>query len=179
VSDAPSRLLRRADSYAALAHLGQWRVDALGPRCGVPWIEHPRAVAATLAAHPDQALRADWVLAVALLHTVLWRCAVDPDQLDAVFGREIGAAVRLLSPWLRQRAQTQAEAAAYWQRLPRAPRPLRAVVGAAWLDHLAAALRWPEAHDPAALRATVRARVLPLLADEAALGERLERACVA
>ncbi len=166
---------RKADAYASLAHLGQWRVEALGPACGVGYIEHPRAVARILREmHPDPALHASLVQQIALLHRTLWRGNADPDQLELVFGREVAAGVRLLSPWLRARPATHKDEDTYWPRLPRAPRVLRAVVGAAWLDELDAAGRWPQAYDSVALRAEVQDRVLPLLHDDPWLSMMLE-----
>lgn len=171
----PPDPVRKADAYAGLAHLGQWRVESLGAACGEPWISHPRAVARWLGEiHPDPALHQPWVLQVALLHTVLWRCEVDPDHFERVFGAEIAAAVRLLSPWMRARPETRKEHDTYWQRLPRAPRELRAIVAAAWLDHLEAADRWPDAYDRDALVGDVHERVLPLLHDDPWLAAMLD-----
>lgn len=159
--------VRKADAFAGLAHLGQWRVESLGAACGEPFVSHPRAVARWLAeVHPDPALHEPWVLQVALLHCVLWRAQVDPAQLEAVFGRDVAASVRMLSPWMRAVPATRKEEDTYWKRLPRAPRELRAIVGAAWLDHLDAADRWPDAFDREALVQDVREKVLPLLHDD-------------
>jgi hypothetical protein len=170
-------LVRKADAYASLAHLGQWRVAALGPACGEPWVSHPRAVARILRElHPEATLKTPLVQQIALLHTVLWRCNVDTEQFEAVFGAEVAAAVRLLSPWLATRPETQREADTYWPRIARAPRPLRQIVGAAWLDHLEAADRWPDAFDRDALVGDAVARVMPLLEDDPYLQAVLEGA---
>lgn len=170
-------LVRKADAYASLAHLGQWRVAGLGPSCGEPWVNHPRNVARILRElHPDPTYSTTLVQQIALLHTVLWRCNVDTDQFEAVFGRDIAAAVRLLSPSLATRPETHGDGETYWKRLPRAPKILRAIVAAAWLDHLEAAERWPAAFDRDALVADVALRVVPLLDDEPFLAILLEGA---
>ncbi len=166
--------VRKADSFAALAHMGQWRVDALGPACGTPYIEHPRNVRRwLLEAHPDPELHTSMVQQIALLHRVLWRASVDPAQLEAVFGRDVAAGVRMLSPWIRARPETRKEEDTYWPRLPRAPRVLRAVVATAWLDDLDVAERWPDAFDLDQMALDVAQRVLPLVHDDPWLAEML------
>jgi (p)ppGpp synthase/HD superfamily hydrolase len=86
---ARSEVIARAESRAAEAHAGQIR-NGSG---GLPYIEHPRMVAATLAAHDY----ADATLAAALLHDVVEDSDTTVEQLRAEFGDEIADLVAALS----------------------------------------------------------------------------------
>jgi (p)ppGpp synthase/HD superfamily hydrolase len=86
---ARSELIARALAAAAQAHAGQTR-NGSG---GLPYIEHPRMVAATLAAHDY----AEAVLAAALLHDVVEDSDTTVEQLRAAFGDEIADLVATLS----------------------------------------------------------------------------------
>jgi guanosine-3',5'-bis(diphosphate) 3'-pyrophosphohydrolase len=86
---ARSELISRALAKATEAHAGQIR-NGSG---GLPYIEHPRMVAATLAerGYPDE------VLAAALLHDVVEDSDTTVEDLRAKFGEEIAALVAALS----------------------------------------------------------------------------------
>ena len=86
---ARSEVIARAQARAAEAHAGQVR-NGSG---GLPYIEHPRMVAATLAAHHY----ADTTLAAALLHDVVEDSDITVEQLRAEFGDEIADLVAALS----------------------------------------------------------------------------------
>jgi (p)ppGpp synthase/HD superfamily hydrolase len=86
---ARSEVIARAQARAAEAHAGQVR-NGSG---GLPYIEHPRMVAATLAAHDY----ADATLAAALLHDVVEDSDATVEQLRAEFGDEIADLVAALS----------------------------------------------------------------------------------
>ena len=86
---ARSELVARALARAAEAHAGQIR-NGSG---GLPYIEHPRMVAATLEAHDY----ADATLAAALLHDVVEDSDTTVEQLRAEFGDEIADLVAALS----------------------------------------------------------------------------------
>jgi (p)ppGpp synthase/HD superfamily hydrolase len=89
VAAARSALIARALAKATAAHAGQVR-NGSG---GLPYIEHPRMVAATLAAHgyPDE------VLAAALLHDVVEDSDTTVEDLHAEFGEAIADLVAALS----------------------------------------------------------------------------------
>ncbi|MBS1677280.1 MAG: HD domain-containing protein [Actinobacteria bacterium] len=86
---ARSGLVARALARAATAHAGQTR-NGSG---GLPYIEHPRMVAATLAerGYPDE------ILAAALLHDVVEDSDATVADLRAEFGEEIAGLVAVLS----------------------------------------------------------------------------------
>jgi (p)ppGpp synthase/HD superfamily hydrolase len=86
---ARSELIARALAKATEAHAGQIR-NGSG---GLPYIEHPRMVAATLAArgYPDE------VLAAALLHDVVEDSDTTVEDLRAEFDDEIADLVAALS----------------------------------------------------------------------------------
>jgi len=86
---ARSELVARALAKARTEHAGQIR-NGSG---GLPYIEHPRMVAATLAARDyDEA-----TLAAALLHDVVEDSDTTVDELRAEFGDEIADLVAALS----------------------------------------------------------------------------------
>jgi GTP diphosphokinase / guanosine-3',5'-bis(diphosphate) 3'-diphosphatase len=86
---ARSELIARALAKATEAHAGQTR-NGSG---GLPYIEHPRMVAATLAARDyDEA-----TLAAALLHDVVEDSDTTVEELRAEFGDEIADLVAALS----------------------------------------------------------------------------------
>ena len=86
---ARSELIARALAKATVAHAGQTR-NGSG---GLPYLEHPRMVAATLAGHgyPDE------VLAAALLHDVVEDSDTTVDELRAEFGDAVADLVAALS----------------------------------------------------------------------------------
>ncbi len=86
---ARSELISRALAKASADHAGQIR-NGSG---GLPYIEHPRMVAATLAGHgyPDE------VLAAALLHDVVEDSDTTVEDLRAEFGSKIADLVDALS----------------------------------------------------------------------------------
>jgi (p)ppGpp synthase/HD superfamily hydrolase len=86
---ARSELIAHALAKASEAHAGQVR-NGSG---GLPYIEHPRMVAATLAGHDY----ADATLAAALLHDVVEDSDTTVEQLRAEFGDEIADLVAALS----------------------------------------------------------------------------------
>jgi guanosine-3',5'-bis(diphosphate) 3'-pyrophosphohydrolase len=86
---ARSELIARALAKATEAHAGQTR-NGSG---GLPYIEHPRMVAATLAARDyDEA-----TLAAALLHDVVEDSDTTVEELRAEFGDEVADLVAALS----------------------------------------------------------------------------------
>jgi (p)ppGpp synthase/HD superfamily hydrolase len=86
---ARSELIAHALAVATAAHAGQIR-NGSG---GLPYIEHPRMVAATLAARDY----ADSTLAAALLHDVVEDSETTVEELRAEFGDEIADLVAALS----------------------------------------------------------------------------------
>jgi (p)ppGpp synthase/HD superfamily hydrolase len=84
-----SELIARALAKASAEHAGQVRNGSRG----LPYIEHPRMVAATLAerGYPDE------VLAAALLHDVVEDSDTTVEDLRAEFGEEIAELVAALS----------------------------------------------------------------------------------
>lgn len=86
---ARSELIARALAKATAAHAGQIR-NGSG---GLPYIEHPRMVAATLAARGY----ADETLAAALLHDVVEDSDTTVEDLRGEFGETIAALVATLS----------------------------------------------------------------------------------
>jgi (p)ppGpp synthase/HD superfamily hydrolase len=86
---ARSELIARALATAREAHAGQTR-NGSG---GLPYIEHPRMVAATLANYGY----GDTTLAAALLHDVVEDSDTTVDELRAEFGDEIADLVAALS----------------------------------------------------------------------------------
>jgi (p)ppGpp synthase/HD superfamily hydrolase len=86
---ARSKLIARALAKATAAHAGQIR-NGSG---GLPYIEHPRMVAATLAA----AGYADTTLAAALLHDTVEDTETTVEDLRAEFGDAVADLVAALS----------------------------------------------------------------------------------
>jgi (p)ppGpp synthase/HD superfamily hydrolase len=86
---ARSELIARALAKATEAHAGQTR-NGSG---GLPYIEHPRMVAATLAARDYS----DATLAAALLHDVVEDSDTTVEELRAEFGDEVADLVAALS----------------------------------------------------------------------------------
>jgi len=84
-----SKLIARALAKATEAHAGQTR-NGSG---GLPYIEHPRMVAATLAARGYS----DATLAAALLHDVVEDTDSTVEELRAEFGDEVADLVAALS----------------------------------------------------------------------------------
>jgi guanosine-3',5'-bis(diphosphate) 3'-pyrophosphohydrolase len=83
-------LLDKATAFAEKAHEGQFRKGGHG----IPYVTHPKNVAATLAAHgvDDQV-----VLAAALLHDVVEDCGVTEEEMVAEFGSEVASVVMEVS----------------------------------------------------------------------------------
>ena len=86
---ARSELIARALARASAAHAGQTR-NGSG---GLPYIEHPRMVASTLAAHEY----AEATLAAALLHDVVEDSDTTVAELRAEFGDAVADLVAALS----------------------------------------------------------------------------------
>ncbi|HEY0280128.1 MAG TPA: HD domain-containing protein [Solirubrobacterales bacterium] len=86
---ARSELIARALAKATEAHAGQTR-NGSG---GLPYIEHPRMVAATLAARDYSEV----TLAAALLHDVVEDSDTTVEELRAEFGDEVADLVAALS----------------------------------------------------------------------------------
>jgi (p)ppGpp synthase/HD superfamily hydrolase len=86
---ARSELVARALARASAAHAGQTR-NGSG---GLPYIEHPRMVAATLAAYDY----GETTLAAALLHDVVEDSDTTVDELRAEFGDAVADLVAALS----------------------------------------------------------------------------------
>lgn len=86
----PSPLISEALATAAEAHAGQVRNGA----GGIPYIEHPVAVAELLAEH---GWSEDEVLAAALLHDVVEDSDLTVEQLRARFGETVAGLVDALS----------------------------------------------------------------------------------
>jgi (p)ppGpp synthase/HD superfamily hydrolase len=84
-----SDLIREALDMAQSAHAGQIR-NGSG---GMPYIEHPVAVAELLAAHGF----ADEVLAAALLHDVVEDSAISVDEVSERFGEPVAGLVEALT----------------------------------------------------------------------------------
>ena len=76
-------LVNRAYVFAEKAHEGQLRVS------GVPYIEHPLEVARVLA---DLGLDGS-TIAAALLHDVVEDCGVAKEEIDRLFGTDVGSLV--------------------------------------------------------------------------------------
>lgn len=76
-------IVKAADEYAARKHEGQ--VD----KAGVPYINHPRAVAAKLDSDVEKA--------VALLHDTVEDTDATVEEIKEVFGEEIADAVEVLT----------------------------------------------------------------------------------
>jgi guanosine-3',5'-bis(diphosphate) 3'-pyrophosphohydrolase len=89
IAAARAKLIARALAKATEAHAGQIR-NGSG---GLPYIEHPRMVAATLAARDY----GDETLAAALLHDVVEDSDTTVEQLRAEFGDEVADLVAALS----------------------------------------------------------------------------------
>src|SRR6201996_5638633 len=86
---ARSELIARALAKATAAHAGQTRNGSGGP----PYIEHPRMVAATLAARDY----GEATLAAALLHDVVEDSDTTVEELRAEFGDAVADLVAALS----------------------------------------------------------------------------------
>jgi len=86
----PSPLLSEALATATAAHAGQIRNGA----GGMPYIEHPVAVAELLTEHGCDD---EEVLAAALLHDVVEKSEATVDDLDEQFGARVAALVAALS----------------------------------------------------------------------------------
>lgn len=96
-------LIEKADALAARAHEGQMRKEA-----PTPYIEHPRAAAATLTKYGFD----DTTVAAALVHDVLEDTSVTREELEHELGAEVLAIVEALStdedkslPWEGRKQQ--------------------------------------------------------------------------
>jgi guanosine-3',5'-bis(diphosphate) 3'-pyrophosphohydrolase len=85
-----SDLVQEALAMARRAHAGQIRT---GSSDGMPFIEHPIAVAERLAQHRY----GDEVLAAALLHDVVEKSEIEIDEVRERFGETVGALVEALT----------------------------------------------------------------------------------
>jgi len=168
--------LDAVDAFAARAHAGQTRNADDGSAPEVPYIVHPRAVAAILCGHPDPRARAPWVVATALLHDVLEDCDVHHDEVAALCGESVSAAVRALSKQLRATPNAAKTDAQYWAVMAQAPLQVRMVKAADRLDNLRSCLLWRRDHTATKyLRETPR-ELLPAIADDPYLYAALCRA---
>lgn len=85
---------RRADQFAERAHAGQYRSGKPGaPK--VPYITHPRAVAAVL--HDEAGITDEAMLMAALLHDTMEDCGVTHAHLVAEFGHDVADLVAELT----------------------------------------------------------------------------------
>lgn len=106
-----SPLVREALATAAVAHAGQVR-NGSG---GLPYIEHPRAVAALLAEHGHDR---EEVLAAALLHDVVEDSELTVAELRERFGEPVAGLVATLSddesiePYAERKAEHRERVAA-------------------------------------------------------------------
>lgn len=166
--------LQEVDDFAAHAHRDQTRNTGDNTAPDVPYIVHPRAVRDVLALeHPDPALRADWVLAIALLHDVLEDCDVHPDEVTARFGAEVCAGVRALSKELKAVELAVKSSEQYWKVLEQSPLVLRQIKGADRVDNLRSCLRWPREKLARKYLVETPERLLPMLAEDPWLHQTL------
>lgn len=81
-------LIEKADTFAERAHAGQVRKYT-----GIPYITHPRAVAALVQTVPHD----DEMIAAALLHDVVEDCGVDFETIRIHFNSRVADIVRDLT----------------------------------------------------------------------------------
>jgi (p)ppGpp synthase/HD superfamily hydrolase len=94
-------LVLKAHEFAAKAHAGVFRKFT-----GEPYFEHPKRVAARLAALGFPAT----VVAAAVLHDVVEDCGVRPSELATAFGPEVAALVlEVTKPVMCKASTTRAE----------------------------------------------------------------------
>ena len=94
-------LVRKAHEFAEKAHAGVFRKFT-----GEPYFEHPKRVAARMAALGFPAT----VVAAAVLHDVVEDCGVKPAELAAAFGPEVAALVlEVTKPVMCKASTTRAE----------------------------------------------------------------------
>lgn len=98
-------LIRRADQIARSAHAGQT------DKAGVPYIDHPRRVAARVQPDPD-------AVATALLHDVVEDTPVTLEQLAEEFPAHIVSAVQALT-------RTPGQGDRYYQQIRANPLALK------------------------------------------------------
>ncbi len=126
--DAPGLLLKRALDHAARWHAGQLRKY---PGVEIPYLSHPAGVVSTLARHGF----AEPVLAAAALHDVVEDTEVTFEALEASFGAEVCALVRMVSeadrslPWEERKRR-------YLEAFPGRPWPAQAITLADKIDNL-------------------------------------------
>lgn len=167
---APAIDLAAVDAFAAHAHRDQTRNtgDATAPE--VPYIVHPRAVRdVLLLEHPDDAVRAPWIQAAALLHDVLEDCEVTHQEISHLFGADVSAAVRALSKELRMTPGAVKTPAQYWTVLAQSPLPVRQVKAADRIDNLRSCLRWRRDRLAGKYLLETPVHVLPIVVEDAFL----------
>lgn len=77
-------LIQKALTFASNLHTGQERKYT-----GLPYITHPRSVAALILTHASQRFCTEVVIAAALLHDVVEDCDVTLETLTQLFGPEV------------------------------------------------------------------------------------------
>lgn len=160
--------LQDADAFAARAHTGQKRNTGDDTAPEVPYIIHPRAVRDVLALeHPDPAVREPWILAAALLHDVLEDCEVHPDEMSAVFGSSVSAAVRALSKEMKMVVDATKTDDQYWSVLRNSPLAIRQIKAADRIDNLRSCLKWPREKLVKKYLIETPVKVLPLVVEDA------------
>lgn len=122
-----SSLVADADEAARVAHAGQVRSGS----GGMPYIEHPRAVAALLAEHGF----GDEVLAAALLHDVVEDSDTTVEQLRGRFGEPVAGLVGALSDD-ESIADYRARKDEHRERVAAAGAPALAIYGADKLSNI-------------------------------------------
>ena len=162
--------LDAVDAFAAAAHQGQTRNTGDPTAPEVPYIVHPRAVRDILAhEHPDEAARAPWILAVALLHDVLEDCDVDPSVMAARFGVDVALAVGMLSKEFKAVPSALKSADDYWSDLAGASLAVRQVKAADRIDNLRSCLRWHRTKIARKYLVETPRLMLPMIVDDAFL----------
>jgi len=95
-----------ADAFAETAHTGQFRKYLVG----VPYIVHPRAVAAIVASVPHDVEQVQ----AALLHDTIEDCGVTREQIEVNFGAEVARLVWALTDQAPRTMNRKARKA--WER---------------------------------------------------------------
>jgi len=120
---SPSPLWPEAFALAARAHAGQFQKDQ-----STPYIAHPCRVAMLVTR--DFKCNDDAVIAAAVLHDVLEKTALTPEELRELVGEKVTEWVE----WLSKGAM--GPEADYWTLLASSPREAKLIKLADCLDHL-------------------------------------------
>jgi len=102
----PEARIAAADAFAETAHTGQFRKYLVG----VPYIVHPRAVAAIVASVPHEVEQVQ----AALLHDTIEDCGVTHEQIERKFGAEVARLVWALTDQAPRTLNRKARKA--WER---------------------------------------------------------------